>query len=292
MPLLSRALSSPCEAAARSGGVYVCVCACVQACTCDRTLLVSLGDLCPGPPGACPLGPHDRLHPPGVWLRGAVRGGGRGSPWRGARGGESGPRGGSMQACVTPTPMTVALTEAGGPAEALEPCFPGPEAQQGGMGPRVMAATGWGCRQAWQGPGGLGAVALSVASVSTTVWKVSSCPLPASPAALLPTSGPHGPLPAQCGRHPGGGLGHQTGASGVCFGRSACPEQLAGGPGGTRPHEATSAAGFPLGGSPGLQGLPRPPSTVLYLLFLFNSSQGPWDMCPWHSVMLFYVSQC
>lgn len=67
-----------------------------------------------------------------------------------------GPRGGgSMQTCVAPTPMMAALTEAGGPAGILEPCFPGPEAQQGSMGPRVMAATGWGCQQAWQGPGAL-----------------------------------------------------------------------------------------------------------------------------------------
>ena len=125
-----------------------------------------------------------------------------------------------MQAPVAPTLVTATPTDARGQAGILEPCFPGPEAQQGGMGPRTTGVTGWGCRQAWQGPGGLGAAAPSVGYVSPSIWKVSSCPLPASPAALLPTSGPHGPLPAQHGRHPEGGLGHQTGASGVCFGCS------------------------------------------------------------------------
>ena len=36
----------------------------------------------------------------------------------------------------------------------------------------------------------------------------------------------------------------------------------------------------------------RPASAVLYLLFLFNLSRGPWDMCPWQSAMLLHVSRC
>lgn len=84
------------------------------------------------------------------------------------------------------------------------------------------------------------------------------------PAALLPTSGPHRPLPAQHGPHPEEGLGHQAGASGVCFDCSVCPRQPGGGPGGTGPHVATSAASSPLGASPGLRACPSCISCALF----------------------------
>lgn len=90
------------------GHVRVSVCVCASVCVCEHVCVckhacmtghsLSLGGLRPGPPGAClmqvcPPGPHDRLHPAGIWLRGAVRGGSRGLPRRRARGGESRPGG-------------------------------------------------------------------------------------------------------------------------------------------------------------------------------------------------------
>lgn len=86
-------------------------------------------------------------------------------------------------------------------------------------------------------------------------------------------------------------------------------QQLADGPGETRPRVATTVGlvsfgneslgsrACPLPQRPGplhQRAMPDRPAfpPALYLLFLFDSSQVHGDICSWHSIMLFYVSQC
>lgn len=96
-------------------------------------------------PGTCFPGPHHSLHPAGVWLCGAVGGGGCGSPRRRACGGTSGPRGqrGARTGCLC---GAHALTTApprqrpGGRAGVLAFLLPRACSLAGwGRGPRGMA---------------------------------------------------------------------------------------------------------------------------------------------------------
>lgn len=196
-----------------------------------------------------------------------------------------------MQARVAPTLVTAAPTDAGGQAGILEPCFLGPGARQGSMGPHTTAATGWGCRQAWQGPEGLGAAAPSGGHVSPSIWKASSCPLPASPLPSCPLLVLTGLCQPSMGLTRRKGLVTRRAPLGSALTAACAPGSLEAG------REALDPTWPPARPAPlweralGSRAA-RPASAVLCLLFLFNLSRGPWDMCPWHSAMLLYVSGC
>lgn len=127
--------------------------------------------------------------------------------------------------------------------------------------------------------------------VSPSIWKASSCPLPASPLPSCPLLVLTGLCQPSMGLTRRKGLVTRRAPLGSALTAACAPGSLEAG------REALDPTWPPARPAPlwerALGSRPaRPASAVLCLLFLFNLSRGPWDMCPWHSAMLLYVSGC